>query len=344
VAVVGNVRAAESIALAFDLLPQAELRWVCNRHWTGHPGFARRPEIRCTDRIDEILEDEKVDAIAIAAPVAERRELVAAALEADKHVYVNGALASQADQAEKLLQQARRRGRCLIAGELILADPAVDLVADLIRGGELGEVLYVRGERQIFGRARGEDDLLWGAGAAHIALVLHILGDEPVSVEAQGEAYLDVTAPDLLHCSLSFATGINAQIELSALDPRPLSRLAVVGTKATAVLDSSSATSAARLAVFAKGAGERGQDNGSAFTPGDIFCPQVTDDDPVRRTCVGFLDAIRTGAEPAATARTASIVAALEGIGRSLVRAASVELGPSRPSQDLRLVSAPPAH
>jgi len=172
---------------------------------------------------------------------------------------------------------------------------------------------------------------------------LHLLADEPVSVEARCEAYLDANAPDLLHCRLSFATGIIAQTDLSALDARPVSRLAVVGSKATAVLDCSAAASDARLTVWAKRPDEHSP-FGTAFTPGGVSCPEVAGDDPVRRTCEEFLDVVRAGVEPVTRAREATIVvAALEGIERSVARAASVDLGLSRSSHDLRLVSAPPA-
>lgn len=340
VGVVGALASAGQLADAFQQLPQAELRWLCGEQRTARAAVPRRAGVRRTQRVGELFDDERLDAIVLAVPAAARYELAAGALESDKHVYVAGALAQQGEQADALLQQARLRGRCLVAGDIHLFDPAVDRLEALLRTGELGEVLYVRGERHIFGRGMDEDDLLWGPGADELSLALHIIGDEPVSVDARGEAYLDPAIPDVLDCWLSFATGITAHLHLSALDSRPMSRLAVVGSDATALLERSPASSR-RLTLYAKGRTEQ-RGEGRAFTPGDVFCPQVPDDDPVRRSCEAFLASVRSTVEPASRGREAAmLVETLEGIHRSLGRGASVELRSGPQARDLRVVGLP---
>jgi len=341
VGIVGGHPSAEQIALAFAELPQAEVRWLCGE-WRA-TGLSRRLGVRSTERVDELLEDEELDAIALAAPAGNRYRLASDALEADKHVYVVGAPAKQSEQAGALLRQAQDRGRHLFGGHSRLWDPALEKLEELLRAGELGEVLYLRAERHICGRTANEDDLLWGAGAEEVAVILHLLGDEPVSVEARGETFLDPAAFDVLHCWLAFATGITAQVTLSALDASPASQLALVGSNATAVLDSSPSSSTRRLSVCRKGvSGPRTE--GTAFVPGDVFSPQTGSEDPVRRSCEAFLSAIRSASAPIAAGREAAIlVETLEGIQRSLVRGGSINLGLGRPAKDLRLVGGPSA-
>ena len=341
IGVVGHLASAQPIVNAFEQLPQAELRWLCGGRRTARAAVSRRLGVRYTDRIGDLLDDEKLDAVVIAAPISTRYEFAAAAVDADKHVYVAGALAQRADEADELLQQARRRARCLVTGDIHLFDPAVDRLDGMLRSGVLGDVLYLRCVRTIAGRARDEDDLLWGPGAEELALLLHLLGDEPTSIDARAEAYLDPTAPDVLLCRLSFATGIVAQIHLSALDARPLSTQAVVGSRATAVLERSPSMPRRGLTIYSKALTDR-RGEGTAFVPGDVISPHVAVEDPVTRSCEAFLSAVRSTVESVSRGREAvTVVETLETIQRSLARGGSVELPRARTASDLRLVGTP---
>jgi predicted dehydrogenase len=335
---VGGHPLAEEIALAFEQLPRADVRWLCGE-WRA-TGISRRIRVRPTERFDELLDDEVLDAVVVASPVGDRYRFAALALEADKHVYVAGAPARQSDQANGLAKQAQDRGRHFLAGDPVLWDPALEELESLLRSGALGEILYLHAELHSCGRAPNEDDLLWGPGAQAVALILHLLGDEPVSVDARGERFLDPTTFDVLRCSLSFATGITAHVALSALDACPASRLAVVTSEATAVFDSS-AGAPFRLVVYRK-ARDGSLADGTLFSPGEVVSPQVGREDPVRRSCEAFLSTTRSPSVPAGAGREASIlVETLEGIQRSLARGGLITLGTGRLAKDLRLVGEP---
>ena len=336
--IVGGHPSAEDIALAFEQLPRAEVRWLCG-DWRSM-GISRRIRVRATERFEELLEDEALDAVVLATCVDARYRLAASALEADKHVYLAGPPARQTDQAESLAKQALGRGRHLFAGDPRLWDPAVEKLEDLLRTGDLGEVFYVQTERHICGRRLNEDDLLWGSGAEEFALVLHVVGDEPLSVDARGERFLDPTTFDVLRCSLSFATGITAQLALSALDARPAASLAVVTSEAAITLDLSS-RSRSRLFVHRK-ARQGSLADGTAFLPGDVLVPQIEVEDPVRRSCEAFLSLVRTASVPITVGREAAVlVETLEGVQRSLARGGLINLGSGRIAKDLRLVGDP---
>jgi predicted dehydrogenase len=230
-------------------------------------------------------------------------ELTAAALDADKHVYVAGLPAQQEGQVQQLLRSARRRGRCLVAADVHRFDPALRKLSELVRAGELGDVLYAESER----RVDADDDLLWRVAPEEIALLLSVLGDEPIAVSAHGETYLDVAGPELLDIRLEFATGIVARLWLSALDARAGSRCTVVGARATAVVEPGASPC---LAVHTKDA-----DDAPA-----LLCPRVAGDDPVRKSCEAFLAAVRA-VEPAAPGRdVVEVVEVLEQVDRSLKR------------------------
>ena len=175
--------------------------------------------------------------------------------------------------------------------------------------GELGDVYYLRALANACSRHEG----LWPLVADEVARIVDLLADEPVEVVASGTSYggSDI---DLVSCLLRFATGIGAQIDVSTVDPRPLRRLAVVGSAATAVLDRYAPRP---LTLHYARPGDRGRS-------GDVFSPGFELDEPAGRGCELFARAVRSrGAKLPAreSVVVAAVVEALQG---------SLELGGER--------------
>src|SRR5580658_1739907 len=69
----------------------------------------RYPAIKTTTNFDELLLSPQVDAVAIATPVFTHFDLGMKALKAGKHVFMEKPLASTADQAYQMVQEAEKR-------------------------------------------------------------------------------------------------------------------------------------------------------------------------------------------------------------------------------------------
>jgi predicted dehydrogenase len=341
VGVVVGLDSGRRLARAFAELPQADLRWTCG-DTIRLRADAAGPRGRQTSAYADLLSDESLDAIVLAVPIAVRYELALAALQADKHVYVAGATATKSEQAHALLRNARHRGRRLVEGYGCLFDPAVRRLKALIQTGRLGEIFYVRAERNALEAVFGAGELLWSAGADDVALVLDLVGDEPVDVSAVGETYLDADSPDVLDCRLGFSTGIAVHLHLSALDPRMTARLCVVGSASTAVFDE--AARDRRLTLFdrtnAVGLA------GSEAVAGDVVSPQIPAADPLRLSCEHFLTTVRTSSEDPPDGDGARVVDVLEALQGSLPRRGAIAgrstAAASPRSRELRLVEVAP--
>src|SRR5690606_10348575 len=85
---------------------------------------AAYPETACHADMEPVLADPEIAAVAIATPAATHGELVARALEAGKHVFVEKPLCLDVAEAERLAADAARRGRVLMVGHLLLYHPA----------------------------------------------------------------------------------------------------------------------------------------------------------------------------------------------------------------------------
>jgi predicted dehydrogenase len=88
--------------------------------------------------------DQRLDFVTIATPNHTHFEIAQAALQAGFHVVCEKPLANDVAQAEALVRAVRQSGCVFAVAHAYSCYPLVDQVRDLIRNGELGELLAVR--------------------------------------------------------------------------------------------------------------------------------------------------------------------------------------------------------
>ena len=123
--------------------PNADLKWLCDLstdlHDKHRAGF---PKVQFTTQLDDLLQDDDLDAIVIASPVPTHHKLGMLALEAGKHAFIEKPLALTARDAKELVDTAEAKDLRLMVGHLLEYHPAVLRMRDMIESGELGDVLY----------------------------------------------------------------------------------------------------------------------------------------------------------------------------------------------------------
>ena len=306
-----------NLARNFDEL--AELAWLCDLSDEQRERFAARyPEARLTGDFDEMLSDDALDAVIVATPVITHAELAKRALEAGKHVLVEKPPALTGAEVEDLLATAEEQGRVLMPGHLLLYHPGVVRLKELIRSGELGDVLYVYGNRQNLGQIRKDENALWSLGVHDLSVILHLLEEEPIEVWARGESFLTEGVEDVVFSYLRFPSGKVAHMHLSWLDPHKMRRITVVGRDKMAVFDDMELDR--KLTIYDKGPVERAETYGEWMTrTGDIYSPKLPNDEPLRLECEHFVHCIRDGAAPRSDGSSGlRVVRVLERLQRSL--------------------------
>jgi predicted dehydrogenase len=297
--------------LARNFAELADLRWICDSDaGTLERLRPRFPGTRLTERIDDVLEDPDVEALSIATPVITHADLARRALHAGKHVFVEKPMALQTSEAEALVELAGERGLVLMPGHLLLYHPGVLKLKELVDSGELGEILYVYGNRQNLGQIRQDENALGSLGAHDLSVILHLLGEEPAEVLARGESFLKDGVEDVVFCYLRFPSGKVAHMHLSWLDPHKMRRMTVVGTHKMAVFDDMELDR--KITVYDKAAEQPLGTYGEWRTrTGDIHSPRIGNDEPLRLECRHFLalasgdgDRLRAARDGIAVVRT----------------------------------------
>ena len=303
---VGLGQWGKNLTRNFDQL--AELVWLCDVEDERRAEAAQSyPSAEVTSSFDDVLADESVEAVVVATPVPTHYELARRALEAGKHVFVEKPPAMRGAEMEDLCELAEERGRVLMPGHLLLYHPGVQKLKEIVDSGELGEVLYVYGNRQNLGTFRTNENALWSLGVHDLSVLLYLIDEEPSEVRAHGNAFLSRGVEDVVFCYLRFPSGKMAHMHLSWLDPHKIRRITVVGNERMAVFDDMERER--KITVY---------DNWRTRT-GDIYSPTVDATEPLQRECEHFLRLVAGEGEPHKAARDAiPVVRALDQLQAAL--------------------------
>jgi len=298
VGVVGLGYWGPNIARNLAAIDGCEVRWLCD----GDPRALERlassfPGASTTTKLNELLADGELDAIALATPVPTHAELAIAVARAGKHCFVEKPLATSAADAEAAVEAAADARRVLMVGHMLEYHPAVVRLKQLVDGDELGPLYYVYGNRLNLGKLRADENALWSLGAHDVSVVLHLIGEEPDECLAHGASYVQPGIQDVVFCYLRFPSGVVSHLHLSWLDPHKERRITVVGSRRMATFDDMLIEG--KLTIYDKGFDEDTRSWGEYIArSGDIFSPRIPNVEPLRLECEHFVECIRTGATP----------------------------------------------
>jgi xylose dehydrogenase (NAD/NADP) len=185
---------------------------------------------------DALLADPEVDAVYVPLPNHLHAEWSIRAARAGKHVLCEKPLALGVDQVDAMERAARESGVVLAEAFMYRHHPQTLKVKELVAGGEIGEVRFVRGtftfplHRPNDVRLRPEwgGGALWDVGCYPLSFTQFLLDAAPV--EVFGSQTLGPTGIDETFAGqLSFASGVLAQLDCGFRSP-VRAELEVAGT------------------------------------------------------------------------------------------------------------------
>jgi predicted dehydrogenase len=331
-AVVGLGYWGPKIARNIQELECAELAAVCDASEQALADVARRyPGARATSSFDEILEDPTIDGVVIATPIGTHYALAAAALRADKHVFVEKPLAASTEESAQLIALADERGLVLMPGHTFLYSPPVLMIRDLIASGELGDIYFVSMSRVNLGLHQSDVSVAWDLGPHDFSILRFWLGETPDSISALSRACVIPGMPDVAFINMEFPSQTIAHVELSWLAPSKLRRTTIVGASKMVVYDD---TSNEPVRIFDSGVSFPNPDSFGEFRlsyrTGDIVSPPVSASEPLGAEMEDFCRAVTTGSTPVSSAALGhEVVRMIESTDVSLARqGARVEIDP----------------
>ena len=186
---------------------------------------------------EEILADENIHAVVIAAPAEMHFQLTRAALLAGKHVLVEKPLALDVKEAAQLTNLAKVHERILFVGHLLQYHAAFQTLLEIVKNGDVGQLQYVYSNRLNLGKFRREENILWSFAPHDVSMILALVGELPKSVYATGANYLHSEVADVTTTHMEFPGGQRAHVFVSWLHPFKDQKMVVVGDQGMIVFD-----------------------------------------------------------------------------------------------------------
>ena len=311
--------------------PEAEVRWICDLDRDRLQRYRRRyPSTRITTHIERVLADPDVETVIIATPVHTHYALAAQALEAGKHVFVEKPLAPSSEMADDLALMASERDRVLMCGHTFIYSPPVRAIKRMLEAGTLGEIYFISSSRVNLGLHQRDVSVIWDLGPHDFSILLYWLSELPTSVRAVGRDSIVKGIADVAFVTMSFASGIVANVELSWLAPSKLRRTVLVGSKKMVVYEDGSAES---VKIFDRGVVYKDPETFGeyhlSYRTGDILSPKLSSDEPLALQVAEFVEAARIGQAPDGSLELATDVVRLaEAAEASMAQGGSqVEIG-----------------
>lgn len=292
-----------NLARALASTPGCQLAYACDLDEGNRARLeGRYPGTVVTDRFDDLLEDDTLDAIVVATGAPSHHAIGMRVLEAGKHALIEKPLALTVADARELVATAAAKDRVLMVGHLLRFHPVFERLNELAQGGALGRMLYLYTNRLNFGKVRADENALWSLAPHDISLALALAGERPVEVSARGEAFLREGVEDVVFGYLHFPSGLVAHLHVSWLDPHKSRKLTVVGSEGMAVFDDTETDR--KLTVYEKASSPSRFDTWGEFQAlrtGDVQIPQVSNSEPLIQETKAFVEAIRNGAATVAS-------------------------------------------
>jgi predicted dehydrogenase len=303
--------------------PNADLVAVCDRSEDALVKTARRhPALRMTNDLEDVLLSDEIEAVAIATPVSTHYPIACAALAAGKHVFIEKPMAASSQEALDLIRRAERAGRVLMPGHTFLYSPPVNLIRDLLRADELGEIYFISMSRVNLGLHQHDASVAWDLGPHDFSILRYWLEETPRYVTAASRGCVIADIHDVAFITLEYERGTMTHIELSWLAPSKLRRTTIVAAKKMLVYDD---TSNEPVRVFDSGVLFRPPESFGEYTltyrSGDIVSPHVPVAEPLLLEMGDFCDAIRLDQQPRSSpALGIDVVRMIEAVDQSLER------------------------
>jgi predicted dehydrogenase len=323
---------ARNVAESADMT----LKALCERDAVAGAAFSQRfPGVPVYSELDDVLNDEGVDAVLIATPPATHHALVKRALEAGKHVLVEKPLATTTADATELVEIAEREGLVLMPGHTFVYSPAVNAVRSLLTDGVLGEVYFVTSARMNLGKYQ-RDGVVTDLAPHDLSILMYWLDEPVVQVTTTACTVFQEGVPETAFMTLTFASGTTANIQVSWLAPRKVRQMVVVGSKRMVQYDDTASDEPIR--VYDRGMDLQWDAPASfgeyqlTYRSGDVIIPRIDAHEPLGLEIADFARSIRTGTQPRSNAKLGlEIVSVIEAADASLRRnGAPIALGPAR--------------
>ncbi|MEK0418031.1 MAG: hypothetical protein RI949_2037 [Pseudomonadota bacterium] len=282
----------------------------------------RYPSVKTTNRIEDLLHDPWIDAIAIATPVSTHFDLGMQALKAGKHLWLEKPMTESVDKAQRLIEEADRRQRVLIVDHTFIYTDAVRKMGELVRNGDLGQVYYYDSTRVNLGLFQRDVSVICDLAVHDFSILDYLLQEHPAALSASGTNHFPGTPENLAYVTLFYDSGTIGHANVSWLAPVKVRQILLGGSKKMLAYDDLEPSE--KIKVYDKGVSfvadpDQIREMRIGYRTGDMWAPKVAMTEALRVEGEHFVDCIENGKTPQTDGRLGlRVVELIEAAHRSM--------------------------
>jgi len=254
------------------------------------------PGVKVTANTAEVISSPEIDAIAVVTPVWTHYELVKAALENGKHVFVEKPFTSNAAQGEELINLAQQKNLKIMVDHTFLFTGAVKKISQLLEEGTLGKLYYYDSTRVNLGLFQHDVNVLWDLAPHDLSIMDYLIKSSPEAVVATGQNHLN-GHEDVAFMTVYFPQNVIAHINVNWLSPVKVRTTLIGGEKRMLVWNDLEADE--KLKVYDKGVNITSREGVYEllvhYRTGDMWSPQLEQVEALRQELIYFVDCVSSG-------------------------------------------------
>ncbi|MBN3038387.1 MAG: Gfo/Idh/MocA family oxidoreductase [Candidatus Omnitrophica bacterium] len=283
----------------------------------------RHPVVKTTRNYKDILRDNKVDALAIATPVSTHFQLAQEALKHKKHVLLEKPMTCTQDQAQRLIDLAKKHKRVLMVGHTFLYTGAVRKIKEIMDSGQLGKLYYFDSVRINLGMFQHDTNVIWDLAAHDFSIMDYLLGVKPVNISASGACHARNEIENIAYVTVNFTNNVIAHFYVNWLAPVKIRQILIGGSDKMILFDDMLPSE--KVKVYDKGVwfkeGSKKDDYKIQvqYRKGDMYVPQIDITEGLYVECKHFIDCIKNDKKPLSdAAQGLRVVRLLEAAEKSI--------------------------
>jgi len=281
----------------------------------------RHPQASVTADASDLFNDETLDAVVVATPVATHYSLVKPALEHGKHVLVEKPMAASVREGEELLDLAQKKGLVLMVDHTFIYTGAVRKIKEIVEAGELGNLYYFDSVRVNLGLFQHDTDVLWDLAPHDFSILMHLVKERPKCVSAMGSDHTGSGFADMAYLTVQFPNHFIAHVHVNWLSPVKIRQVLIGGDRRMLVYDDMEPSEKVRVYDSGVTVSTREGIYGVLvdYRTGDMRAPKLEFREALSTECAHFVECVRLKKTPWTNAEAGlMVVRLLEAAARSL--------------------------
>jgi len=203
---------------------------ICDMNRERAESFSKNFHVPSYSSLEEMLKNERLDAVTICTPASTHFTMASKALAAGLHTFVEKPMTTTVKDGEQLIELAKGANRTLTVGFIERFNPPITDLRQMISGGKMGDLILLEFHRE---NRRGENigdvGIIKDASVHDIDTACWLFGEEPKTVFARvGVMYAPLEHEDFATILLGFSGQKTAFLVTNWITPNRVRTLTAV--------------------------------------------------------------------------------------------------------------------